>query len=244
MVTLGDLAQAIDERTRNITDLVTITSSHPVAHGGYGAIWRGEYQGKTVAVKIPRQGEVPLEKFVIRELGSWAMTDHPNVLPLLGYCAEFDKSLRMVSPWMSNGTVLDFVQKHEDADPMKLIEGMARGLEYLHELNIVHGDLRCSNILISDEKEPVISDFGLSRHTLEMPASSSSHGSHRWRAPELHLPEKFGLTVEGAHAPPADIWSFGMTILELLTGEPPYHELETNSIVFNAITSGKIPKRP
>jgi serine/threonine protein kinase len=108
--------------------------------------------------------------------------------------------------------------------------GMARGLEYLHSIGIVHGDVRCvsyltqfantkltwskqSNVLISDDNEALISDFGLSTYLPKMSASNNLHGSFRWRAPEMHRPEKFNLTIQQAHSLPVDVWSFGMTIL-------------------------------
>ncbi|TDL17293.1 kinase-like protein, partial [Rickenella mellea] len=169
---------------------------------------------------------------------------HKNVLPLLGYCTDLSPALCMISPWMSNGTVDEYVKTHGDADTVKLIEGMARGLDYLHGQNIVHGDLRCSNILVSDEKEAVISGIGMARLTLHMTTLPTIHESHRWRAPEVHLPPKFGLTIEDALALPADVWAFGMTILELLTGEAPYDELKSDDDVSITIISGLIPREP
>lgn len=157
---------------------------------------------------------------------------------------------------------------------------MARGLEYLHSLGIVHGDVRCvsylaqsantkltrskqSNILISDDNEALISDFGLSTYLPKMSVSNNLHGSFRWRAPEMHSPEKFNLTVQQANSLPADVWSFGMTILvrphliflfssclidcslqELITTKMPYFELDMEGTVLDAIMSGRLPVKP
>ena len=69
------------------------------------------------------------------------------------------------------------------------------------------------NILVTTDGEACISDFGLSRHIDSVTASTAVHGSMRWRAPELCLPDQYGLTVELAHRLPSDVWSFGMTVL-------------------------------
>ncbi|TDL20286.1 kinase-like protein [Rickenella mellea] len=224
---------------------VKLTPSEPI-HGGYAVVRKGEFNGRTVAIKTPKNIDDDAEKFSMRqarELGTWARTSHTNVLPLLGYCRDSTPAMSFVSPWMSNGTAIEFVKKYHNTDIMPLVTGIARGLEYLHSVNIVHGDLRCTNILISDEKEPLICDFGLSRHTIEMSGSTRTHGSLRWRAPEMAWPKEFGLTVDDAHSLPADVWSLGMTILEILTAECPYHELKTDHVVFDAIKSGCLPKK-
>jgi serine/threonine protein kinase len=87
---------------------------------------------------------------------------------------------------------------------------------FVHSTNwtflVTYPLIQC-NILVSDTLEPLISDFGLSRHLVDMSASTQAHGSPRWNAPELFTPKDYDLTLQQAHALPIDVWSFGMTVL-------------------------------
>ncbi|TDL20287.1 kinase-like protein [Rickenella mellea] len=237
----------------NLTGRVTKRSSNPTYPGSFADVWEGDFQvkGKTrrVAIKAPRLPQVlnvtseKLAGRLLRELGSWAGIKHKNILPFLGFSTDLSPYLCLISPWMSNGTAIDYVRTRPDVDRVKMVFGVALGLKYLHSVNLVHGDLRGGNILISDNREPLIADFGLSRHIHDMSASTTTHGTPRWRAPELHNPEKYGMSVAQAHALPADVWSFGMTVLELVTGEYPYYDFNEAEVMM-AIGRGRIPNRP
>ncbi|TDL17289.1 kinase-like protein [Rickenella mellea] len=231
----------------NLTGRVVKKSEHPKFAGGYADVWEGDFEGKAVAIKAPRIVDVTpakLGKRQRRELGSWTGTEHPNILPFLGYCTDLSPYICLISPWMSNGTAIEYVKRHPEVDLIKLLIGIGKGVNYLHFIKIVHGDLRGGNVLITDNGEPQLSDFGLSRHTQEMSASTQPHGTARWKAPELHDPERFDLTVEKAHVLPVDVWSFGMTALELITKADPYIYLSNDGAVMIAIAQGQIPLKP
>ncbi|KAJ7107595.1 kinase-like domain-containing protein [Mycena epipterygia] len=116
---------------------------------------------------------------------------HRFILPLIGIDREmFPSSFCMVSPWMKNGTVLKYLRDRGHGDVDRLLLETAQGLEYLHAQNIVHGDLRGTNILISDDNTTTVSD---AQSTTAMAASSTNHaGSVRWWPPELISPTAFG----------------------------------------------------
>ncbi|EJD05064.1 kinase-like protein, partial [Fomitiporia mediterranea MF3/22] len=139
----------------------------------------------------------------------------------------------LVSEWMENGNILEFVQSNPDCDINGLALGMAEGLAYLHANGVVHSDFKSGNVLISSTREALISDFGaahVSNDTQVAGISSTvtgTRGTSRWLAYELlaNSEQYQTATME------SDTWSFGMTLLELLTGDQPYSHLKRDGQV-------------
>ncbi|EEB93189.1 hypothetical protein MPER_08195 [Moniliophthora perniciosa FA553] len=125
----------------------------------------------------------------------------------------------MVSPWMFNGTITEFIRKRPETNVEKLLLEVSEGIEYLHSQNVVHGDIKGANILIDEEYHPRLADFGLTTFADTNGQNTTDHGGTlRWMAPEL-----FSFTGE----PPrrtfaSDIYAFGCLIIELFTGKPPF----------------------
>ncbi|KAL4078975.1 kinase-like domain-containing protein [Scleroderma yunnanense] len=184
-----------------------------------------------------------LEQKFLKEAHVWSKLNHPNVLPLLGITTEFDVTVSVVSPWMKQGNAHDYVQ-HTAVDPRPLIEGIAKGMHYLHNHEsgaIFHGDLKGANVLISDSGQALLADFGFSdivNSSFSMPGSShgGGKGTLRWKSPEI---------LDGGQvSAEADVWAFGMTAFELFTREDPFHELPTISAITVRIVMGPLPGRP
>ncbi|KAJ7512715.1 kinase-like domain-containing protein [Mycena galericulata] len=178
-----------------------------------------------------------------REALVWKDLHHPNILPFLGIDRDsFPSELCMVSPWMEHGTVLDYLKAHQHANVHKLLLEIAQGLEYLHSKNIVHGDLRGANILVTENSTACLADFGLSVFT-DVTASTSSNraGCIYWMAPELIAPERFGCGYARTSA--SDVYAFGCVCLELCTGLPPFSELSQPAAILRII-SGHRAERP
>ncbi|KAG6329822.1 hypothetical protein ID866_9267 [Astraeus odoratus] len=143
---------------------------------------------------------------------------------------------------MENGNARDYVNHNPDIDPRPLIQGISHGLFYLHrreEGRVVHGDLKGYNVLISDNGEALLTDFGfsslaMSSFSLSMSAAKGP-GTLRWKAPELL--EDNDPTIE------TDVWGFGMTALELFTRSDPYCNVRSVVGVTVAITRGP-PAQP
>ncbi|KAG8714121.1 hypothetical protein FRC08_012336 [Ceratobasidium sp. 394] len=167
----------------------------PIAGGGFGDIYQGALVcGTRVAIKCPRlflnndkQGNETL-KNVAREIYAWSKLKHPNVLELIGL-STFRGQISMVSAWMENGTLPCFIVANPGVDRYQLCVQVSAGLAYLHESNIVHGDMKGSNILISDTGIAKLMDFGnagLKERTLEFTGTTSgSKISLRWAASPL-----------------------------------------------------------
>ncbi|KAJ7883964.1 kinase-like domain-containing protein, partial [Mycena leptocephala] len=136
---------------------VTGRNEHAIFGGGFGDIYQASYAGKTVALKHIRTFHRNAEQRRIRlqfcrEALVWQHLQHSFILPFIGIDREtFPSSLCMVSPWMENGTVLKYLNDHGRANVDKLLSEIAQGLQYLHSRNVVHGDLRGANILITHE---------------------------------------------------------------------------------------------
>ncbi|EIN13126.1 kinase-like protein, partial [Punctularia strigosozonata HHB-11173 SS5] len=145
---------------------VQLHSRDSVASGGFGDIFKGSYLGKEVAVKRlrVRQKEGQIIR-LYREIIIWLSLDHPHVLPFYGVDGiSFSPLVCMVSPWMHNGSLLQYIQKvdRSNLDVDKLLYQSAQGMDYLHSRSIVHGDIRCSNIFIDRGGYAKLADFGLS----------------------------------------------------------------------------------
>ncbi|KZS88611.1 kinase-like protein, partial [Sistotremastrum niveocremeum HHB9708] len=187
-----------------------------------------------------------------REIRLWSSLKHQNIIPFLGVCffptgdPASDAFFSLVSPWMRNGTSCEYIASHSDVDKIAMFLGAAEGLLYLHETGIVHGDLKGSNILINENGQPVLADFGLARlsnpdgaFASDRLTSSSSllSGTCRWTAPELiNEPDLYpGPTI------PSDVWSFGCVMLELLFQKVPYFHRRQSVLVIIAIMRGELP---
>ncbi|KZT35157.1 kinase-like protein, partial [Sistotremastrum suecicum HHB10207 ss-3] len=133
------------------------------------------------------------------ELILWSSLDHSSILPFIGACFfplnGSETLFSLVSPWMSNGTISEYVRNHPNIERIPLMIDVAQGLAYLHSMGIVHGDLKGGNVFITDEKRAVLAYFGLSRleglddvFTNSSVQSSTTHnlrGTVHFMAPEF-----------------------------------------------------------
>ncbi|KAJ7583591.1 kinase-like domain-containing protein, partial [Mycena floridula] len=183
-----------------------------------------------------------------REALLWRQLDHPNVLPFLGVSLEvFAPSFCLVSPWMSNGNLREYVQLHPDFNRLNAIRDIASGMQYLHEHipPIVHADIRGHNVLVTDDLRCCLADFGLSSITEGVTLtnnSSTNRGSLRWLAPEIILPSA---DVKQLNRSTRDIYAFGCTILEVYTGQHPFSQyIQVDAPVILDVIAGRRPRRP
>ncbi|TFK42874.1 ras guanine nucleotide exchange factor domain-containing protein [Crucibulum laeve] len=225
----------------DLTGQVIRTSSYVVARGTFNDVYAGKWLDmEQVALRLPRTftDNPDVQKRFQREVSIWRKLNHPNVVPLYGI-AYIEKDLYSVSPWMDNDTAIKYVLKCTPAQRLKILGEVAAGLEYLHNNDIVHGDLRGANVLISKAGIARLSDFGLSKLLEECgQGMTSSPGINpRWIAPEL-------LLKNAALSTHCDVWSFGMVCLELVTGEQPFSKITRDIAVQRELDHGKIPDRP
>ncbi|KAF9783784.1 kinase-like domain-containing protein [Thelephora terrestris] len=222
----------------------------PSRSGGFGEVWKHEYRGHQVAVKVLKVYEdSDLRKVTRRfckEFVTWKYLRHPNVLPLVGVIMSGNQ-LMMVSEWMPNGNIIEFVKAHENVNRLELLVGVAKGLVYMHEQRMAHGDLKGANILIDGDANVRLADFGLLSIMSDTttPVSSKSltqAGTLRWMSPELLNPKRFNLK-RSCPTERSDCYALGMVVYEVLSGDVPFYRDGTLDAVLKVL-DGKRPKRP
>ncbi|KAJ7589942.1 kinase-like domain-containing protein, partial [Mycena floridula] len=253
---LTDLSRKSGQYPKSLT-LQGVDNGEWVASGGFADVWKGHLEdGQVVSIKRPRIARsqaVGFLKLWSREIILWSQLSHPNVLPLYGiyYLEDVESSpVCMVSPWMENGNLVQFLRSTADKiNRLLLTLDIASGLEYLHEQGIIHGDLKGLNILVTSAPvRACITDFGLSNIIAsQIPEltsdnrSSTQGGTLAWQAPETmrHInPSKS--TRE------SDMYSFACVCYELFTGKPPFCETETfrDVTIMLKVLNGDRPSRP
>ncbi|KAJ6457914.1 kinase-like domain-containing protein [Mycena sanguinolenta] len=217
-----------------------------VTGGAFGDIWKGLVNEQSVCVKIMRIFENSGLKAVDKEFGRealiWRQLCHPNVLPFFGlYYLEGRPCL--VSPMMENGNVMKFLtnKNPSDTDRVSLILDVALGLQYLHDQNVVHGDLKGLNILITHSGRACIADFGVSAIANAMSVrfthstvTVARGGTTRYQAPEL-------LRGESENHFGSDVYAFACVCYEIMTGKVPFHNVYNDATVMFKILSGERP---
>ncbi|CAE6436232.1 unnamed protein product [Rhizoctonia solani] len=202
-----DLTQLIDPKKY---------SSCRVAEGAFGDVWKGELEdGTPVAVKVLRFALVADNggknlKRMVREIYTWSKLDHENVHKLLGVTI-MEGRLGMVSRWMPEGNLRDYLDRQTCLDRYELCVQIAQGVEYIHSKGMVHGDIKASNILVSSEGVLKLTDFDHSLITdcslLFTATTRIGGGTPRWMAPELFEHESSHQRTKRT-----DIYALGMVI--------------------------------
>ncbi|KAF9647563.1 kinase-like protein [Thelephora ganbajun] len=212
--------------------------------GGFGDVWKREYQGREVAVKVLRiYATSDLRKVIRRfckEFVPWKALQHPNVLPLLGVRMA-KTEFAMVSDWMSNGNINQFVIAHHNANRFELLADVANGLIYIHGQGMVHGDLKGANILVDQTYHARLADFGLITIISDSSTfdSSTQGGTIRWMSPELFDPETQGYRQTKF----SDCYALGMVVYEVLSGRIPFHQYG-KWVISSKVSRGDRPERP
>ncbi|KAF7336040.1 Kinase-like protein [Mycena sanguinolenta] len=253
------LLQKVSEAQEQLPSSLFITGVNdhddcPTFAGSFGDVYRASYQGRMVALKRIRTftedstRTLKHTRLFCKEALVWQTLRHRFILPLLGIDrSTFAPSLCMVSPWMKNGTVLKYLRDHGQGDVNRLLHEIAQGLDYLHFMNVVHGDLRGTNILISDDENACLSDFGLATTIDDVDSSrgtstSNRAGSVRWFAPELIHPTKFGCPTF-VRTKASDVYTYACVCLELYTQKPPFPYLQDVAALLGVI-EGERPEQP
>ncbi|KAG6850018.1 hypothetical protein H0H93_002467 [Arthromyces matolae] len=156
----------------------------PVASGSYGDVYKLLYKGRETCCKV-----------YAREAIVWGQLRHPNILPFYGI-SKFRSRVAFISHWAIHGDICEYLRSNPDANRILLALDTASGVEYLHQNDIVHGDLKGVNVLVDYSGRACLGDFGLAsvddpeiiRWTSQSTIASKG-GTTRWQAPELLLSE-------------------------------------------------------
>ncbi|XP_050223212.1 G-type lectin S-receptor-like serine/threonine-protein kinase RKS1 [Mercurialis annua] len=223
----GDGRRPLDIAFYNLTTILAATNcfspTNKLGEGGFGSVFKGKLaNGQEIAVK--RLGENSgqgIEEFK-NEIMLIAKLQHKNLVKLLGCCIEGDEVM-LIYEYLSNKS-LDFLLfdevRRSDLNWRKrfsIIVGIARGILYLHQdsrVRIIHRDLKTSNILLDEEMNPKISDFGMARISqseLIQEKTTKIVGTFGYMPPEY--------VVFGRYSTKSDVYSYGVILLEIISGK-------------------------
>ncbi|KAI9569776.1 kinase-like domain-containing protein [Boletus coccyginus] len=178
-----------------------------------------------------------------RELGIWRRLSHTNIVPFLGIAYGFGMhgAMSLVSLWMSNDTLQNFLAMHDDN------LGVVHRLQLVvYFLSVVHGDLSCNNVLLDADYTACLGDFGYASLVGNDPEvltylqrSTTRLGALRWITPEqIDLENTFIQTTK------SDIYSFECVGFQVLSGKQPWSEVQEDAAVVLRIAKGYKPGRP
>ncbi|OHT13627.1 TKL family protein kinase [Tritrichomonas foetus] len=207
-----------------------------IGTGQSGSVHLGMKDGKEVAVKVlyKRLLTPPELESFRREIYALSVLDFPTLLKFYGYTV--DPPFLIVTEYMSNGSVFNVLRKTpEKLTPTKrslVALDVARGLDFLHQRNIIHRDLKSLNVLLDDNYRAKICDFGMVRFKDDSPKTGLIGTAH-WMAPEV-------LMSSPTYDNKVDVYSFGIFLWELLTGDMPYKDLKTAEII-TRVSDGQRP---
>ncbi|XP_068488016.1 G-type lectin S-receptor-like serine/threonine-protein kinase At4g27290 isoform X2 [Phaseolus vulgaris] len=193
-----------------------------LGQGGFGPVYKGTLDGKNIAVKRLSDTSAQGLKEFKNEVIFCSKLQHRNLVKVLGYCVEEQEKL-LIYEYMPNKSLNFFLFDDSQSKlldwsaRLNIISGIARGLLYLHQdsrLRIIHRDLKSSNILLDDDMNPKISDFGLAKVGKGDQIEGNTRrvvGTYGYMAPEY--------AIGGVFSVKSDVYSFGVLLLEVLSGK-------------------------
>ncbi|KAL7257385.1 hypothetical protein ACSBR1_003650 [Camellia fascicularis] len=207
------------------TSTLQFASDKLIGKGGCNQVYKGLLpDGKLAAVKVLKSCKEAWKDFT-QEVDIMTSLKHKNIAPLLGICVE-DNDLISVYDFLSRGNLEENLHGNNKEKPalswevrFKVAVGIAEALNYLHNecsLPVIHRDVKSSNILLSNEFEPQLSDFGLAIWGPSVSSFLTDNdvvGTFGYLAPEYFMYGKVSDKI--------DVYSFGVVLLELLSGKKP-----------------------
>ncbi|XP_073701999.1 mitogen-activated protein kinase kinase kinase 13-like [Garra rufa] len=187
--------------------------------GAQGAVFLGKFLSEEVAIKkVREQKETDIKH--LRKL------KHPNIISFKGVCTQAP-CYCIIMEYCAQGQLYEVLRAGRKISPRLLVDwasGIASGMNYLHLHKIIHRDLKSPNVLVTQSDNVKISDFGTSKELSDKSTKMSFAGTVAWMAPEVIRNEPVSEKV--------DIWSFGVVLWELLTGEIPYKDVDSSAIIW------------
>ncbi|KAM8802643.1 interleukin-1 receptor-associated kinase 4 [Rhynchonycteris naso] len=213
--------------TNNFDERPISLGGNKMGEGGFGVVYKGHVSNRTVAVKrLAAMVDISTEELkqqFDQEIKVMAKCQHENLVELLGFSSDGD-DLCLVYVYMANGSLLDRLSCLDDTPPLswymrcRIAQGAANGISFLHENHQIHRDIKSANILLDEYFTAKISDFGLARASEKLSQTvmtSRIVGTTAYMAPEA---------LRGEITPKSDIYSFGVVLLEIITGLPAVDE--------------------
>ena len=230
-----------------------ISIGEKVSSGTFGTLYRGVYSThsddgtliqRDVALKyLTSLGdpENSARRDFFQEVSALRKISHPNIVTYVGSVIE-GRDLCLITEFAENGTLLNYLTTHgplPTRPAVRLALGIAKGVKYLHEgMDMMHRDLKASNVLLDGALEPKLCDFGLARVVpKDKSVMTAETGTYRWMAPEV--------IVHAHYTFSADVYSFAILLWELVTGgKVPYSTLNPLQAAVSVAQRGVRPDVP
>ncbi|KAL1215601.1 Serine/threonine-protein kinase STY17 [Cardamine amara subsp. amara] len=222
-------------------DMKQLKIEKKVACGSYGELYKGTYCSQEVAIKIlkPERVNTEMLREFSQEVYIMRKVRHKNVVQFIGACTR-SPNLCIVTEFMARGSIYDFLHKQKGVfkiqSLLKVALDISKGMNYLHQNNIIHRDLKTANLLMDEHEVVKVADFGVARVQTESGVMTAETGTYRWMAPEVieHKPYDHR----------ADVFSYAIVLWELLTGEVPYSHLTPLQAAVGVVQKGLRPNIP
>lgn len=207
-----------------------------VGKGAYGIVYRAinRQTQKEVAIKvIEYDDEEELNEHML-EIDLLKNLRHQNIVKYHGFIQK-SHQLYILLEYCSQGSLRDLVKRGplDESDAKTFIRQTLEGLKYLHEQGVIHRDIKAANLLLDSRNVVKLADFGVSTRVNNLAMTYA--GSPNWMAPEVML-------GQGASTV-SDIWSLGATVVEILTGNPPFHNLVNEAACYAIVHDSYIPPK-
>ncbi|CAH1125498.1 unnamed protein product [Ceutorhynchus assimilis] len=239
--TMKDLAYGYKDKWEIPRDEIELVKS--IGEGNFGEVWYGKCRNRfEVAVKTLRKTDTKSREEFLQEGAIMKKVQHRRLVRLYGICSK-GEPIYIITEYMANGSLLDYLKKDQGhtlkfEDLIYIASQVASGMAHLESLNLIHRDLAARNVLVGDNKNIKICDFGLSRIIDdEIYTARGGQFPLKWTAPEA--------LSENTFSTKSDVWSYGILLMELFTfGKPPYEGLAPIVIYHWVVQERRIMAQP
>ncbi|KAL7716868.1 non-specific serine/threonine protein kinase [Entamoeba marina] len=224
-------------------EVIKFNIANSIGKGAYGEVFQGmnSDSGEFVAIKQMRVNKKSVRNEVQEEINLLKRLKHNHIVRYIA-STQSHGNLYIIMEYMESGSLLNIVKKFNHLNEglsAKYTHQVLDGLVFIHDQGIVHRDIKAANILVCKDGSVKIADFGVSVQTSDVNKAEGAEdpiGTPNWMAPEVIQMQ--GTTVK------ADVWALGCTIIELITGNPPYSDINPTAALYKIVNDDHPPLPP